>query len=171
MRATLSRATPIFTAALCACGDGSDVAAQRPRSPGPGQGLCLSAADMSLAVGFEVTVLPAGTRVFGPSEICAYEGADRNRGTYVSLTVGPAGGEEDPTERVQKAAKTMLGTSAEAERIDVGEGGYAYGSSSQSEAAARKGNRTYYAHIGTTGAGGPGDKKTELVALLRRVVR
>jgi hypothetical protein len=171
MRATFTGAIAILAAALGACGDGGDASAQRPRAPGQGQSFCLSAAEMSQAVGFQVGVLPQGTRVFGPAEVCAYEGTDQLRGTFVSLSAGPAGGEEDPMEKVRETAKLMLGASAEAEPIDVGDGGFAYGSGPQSEAVARKGDRTYYVQVATTGAGGPGSKKAELVALLRQVVR
>ncbi|HEX6863584.1 MAG TPA: hypothetical protein VF414_12245 [Thermoanaerobaculia bacterium] len=171
MRATFTGAIAIFAAALGACGDGGDAAAQRPRAPGQAQSFCLSAAEMSQAVGFQVAVLPQGTRVYGPAEMCAYEGTGQFRGTFVSLSAGPAGGEEDPMKKVQQTAKTMLGAAAAAEPIDVGDGGYAYGSGPQSEAVARKGDRTYYVQVATTAAGGPGDKKAELVALLRRVVR
>ena len=167
MSAIRGRASILAMAlALCVC----DAEAQRSRSAGDAASFCLSAAELSRTLGFEVRVFAGGTRAVGPAEICAYEATGRLQGTLVTLSVGPAGGEEDPLERVQRAAKTMLGARAEAERIDVGDVGYAYGSNTQSEAAARKGDRAYYVQVVTMGAGGPGSRQAELVALLRRVV-
>ena len=124
-----------------------------------------SAQEVGQLVGFPVRVLPEGTRSFGPAEMCAYEGTEARKETFVSLSVEPAGGEEDPIHGVKESARTWLGAGAEAEPIEVGDGGVAFGSSSQSEAAARKGDRVYRAQVGAM-TGSPGDKKEAMIALL-----
>jgi hypothetical protein len=101
--------------------------------------------------------------------MCAYQ-ATESPGTFVSVSVQPADPSEDPIAEVKSAAKTFLGSQMEAERIDVGDGGYAYGSASKSEAAARKGDRVFRAEITSTGGAGEGSKAA-VVGLLQRVVR
>ncbi len=103
--------------------------------------------------------------------MCAYQATDLP-GVYVSISVQPADADpdEDPIVQLRSAAKTLLGSQAEAERIEVGDGGFAYGSASRSEAAARRGNRVFHADIGSTGAG-LGDKKAAAIALLQYVVK
>ena len=115
-----------------------------------------SAQEVGQLVGFPVRVLPEGTRSFGPAEMCAYEGTEARKGTFVSLSVEPAGGEEDPIQGVKQSAKTWLGAGAETEP--------------QSEAAARKGDRVYRAQVGAM-TGSPGDKQEAMIALLRRAMK
>lgn len=127
------------------------------------QGFCPTATQVSEAVGFQVRVFPAGTRSYGPAEMCAYQSTSQS-GVMVSVSVQPADPREDPVAEVRSAARTFTG--ADAERITLGDGGYAYGSKSKSEAATRSGNRVFHAEIQ-----GAGPKKAEVVALLSRVLR
>jgi hypothetical protein len=48
---------------------------------------------------------------------------------------------------IQSGAKITMGASAQADPIQVGEGGWAYGSGSKSEAAARSGGKLYHARM------------------------
>ena len=124
---------------------------------------CPTAAEVTESVGFPVKVFPQGTRAYGQAEMCAYQGAS-SANTMISISVQPYDANEDPIADLRASAKRLSG--AEAERIDIGDGGYAYGSKSKSEAAARKGSRVYHAEI----MGAP-DKKPAAVALLKRVVK
>jgi hypothetical protein len=124
---------------------------------------CPSASEVSADLGIAVRVLPQGTMTHGSSEICAWL-ATSSQAISISLTAQPYDAKEDPIARVRSSAKLMTGV--EAERIDIGDGGYAYGSKTKSEAAARKGNRVYYAEV----IGAP-DKKAGVIALLKRVVK
>ena len=55
----------------------------------------------------------------------------------IELSVQPAQRADAVFEAIQSGAKITMGASAQADRIEVGEGGWAYGSGSKSEAAAK----------------------------------
>ncbi len=155
---------------VLACTGRDDATAQRPAAGSrSAQSICLGADQVSRTVGFAVKVLPQGTRRHGDTEICAYQAVE-NQGVFVGLIVQPEGGEEDPIASVRSGAKVMLGAQADAEPVAIGDGGYAYGSDSKSEAAVKKGNRVYLADI-TASAGSTGDKKDAVIELLRQIVR
>jgi hypothetical protein len=155
---------------VLACTGRDDATAQRSATGSrSAQSICLAADEVTRTVGFPVKVLPQGTRSYGATEICAYQAVD-NQGVLVSLTVQPEGGETDPMAGVRSGAKAFLGAQAEAEPVAIGDGGYAYGSGSKSEAAVKKGNRIYHADI-TASAGSTGDKKAAVIELLRQIVR
>lgn len=97
---------------------------------------------------FEVRVLPEGTRSFGEAHMCAYQGTGPSANAFISISVQPMDPQENPVAEVRSAAKTFLGAQAEAEPIAVGDGGYAYGADTKSEAAARKGNRVFHVEVG-----------------------
>ena len=162
---------PIFTVLLAsACGERGGAVAQRSSAPGAGTPtVCPSVTDVGETAGFTVQVLAGGTRSYGPAHICAYQ-ATAEAGVFVSISMAPFDPAEDPITRVRSGAKTFLGGQADAERIDLGDGGYAYGSDSKSEAAARKGDRVFHAEIASTG-GGIGAKKEAVIALLQLVVK
>ena len=124
---------------------------------------CPAADEVTAAVGFPVKAFPQGTRAYGQAEMCAYQGAS-SASTMISISVQPYDANEDPIVDLRGSAKRLSG--AEAERIDIGDGGYAYGSKTKSEAAARKGSRVYHAEI----VGAP-DKKAAAIALLKRAVK
>lgn len=165
-----SRGIVMMAWLVLACTGREDATAQRS-APGSrsAQSICLGADQVTRTVGFPVQVLPQGTRSYGDTEICAYQAVE-DQGVFVSLTAQPAGGEADPIARVRSGAKTLLGAQAEADPVAIGDGGYAYGSGSKSEAAVRKGNRVYHADI-TASAGSTGDKKAAVIELLRQIVR
>ena len=155
---------------VLACTGRDGATAQRPATGGASaQSICLSADLVSQTVGFPVTVLAQGTRSYGDTEICAYQAVE-SQGVFVSLIVQPVGGEEDPIAGVKAGPKALLGAQAEADPVAIGDGGYAYGSDTKSEAAVRKGNRVYYADV-TASAGSTGDKKAAVIELLRQIVR
>jgi hypothetical protein len=65
----------------------------------------------------------------------------------IELAVQPAGAADEIFAELQQRMKLARGQSAEAERISIGEGGWAYGAGSQSEAAARRGGKVYRARM------------------------
>ena len=163
--------------ALGACGPnapsttgGSPDATEGPDAPAGGTSTaCLSAADVSAAVGLEVQDFPMGTRSAGDSHVCAYQGSDAALGISVTTIVGPAAGSEQVYSDMREEAALFLGPGVEPERIEVGDGGYAYGSASKSVAAAVAGGRLYYAEVVSTASADIGDKQAGMVALVERL--
>ena len=127
------------------------------------QTFCPRADQVSSTAGFPVAVFTAGTMKQGPAEICAYRGT-QSANAFVSVTVQPAGSEEDPVAQLRQAARVLTGSDAAA--IAVGEGGYAFGSKEKSGAIAKKGGRIFHAEIS-----GMPDKKDAAIALLKQVVK
>lgn len=163
----------LLTGAGGACNPGGDAGARAeaaaPTST-PRTGDCPDAATVSETVGIAVRAFPAGTMTQGPSVICAYEATDRSTGTFVSLVIEPASEADKAFDEVRSAARAFLGQGAEADAIDVGERGLAYGASSKSEAVAVAGGRLYRVDVTSTGQAELGDRKAGLVLLLKRVI-
>lgn len=127
------------------------------------QAFCPKAEQVSAVAGFPVAVFTPGTMKQGPAEICAYRGT-QSANAFVSVSVQPAGSEEDPVAQLRKTAKALSGSDAEA--LAVGDGGYAFGSPEKSGAIAKKGGRVFHAEIS-----GVADKKAAAIALLTQVVK
>lgn len=129
---------------------------------------CLSAAEVKSVVGFPVQTLVDSAA--GNTLICGYQGTDSGaQGTFVSITLEPAAQADQRIDDVRSGAKLLGG--AEARPIAVGERGYAYGSSSKSEAVAVAGEHVYYASIESSAQANIGDKSAAAVQLLERMVR
>src|SRR5690349_16027027 len=104
---------------------------------------CPAFGDVSTAAGFPVTLKAAvGSQ---DSFDCVYEMTGRYRGTTMELTGNPASLADGVFRKVKQGAKVMNGQQAEAERIDVGTGGWAYGGDAGNEAAAADGGHVYHA--------------------------
>lgn len=131
---------------------------------------CLEAAEVTEAVGFEVQVLREGTLSSRDMVICAYQATDTELGAFISIVVAPASESEQMLTEVRSAAKTFLGEEAEAEAIDVGERGYAYGSANKSEAAAVAGDRVYLVDVTSFALASIGSKKDAIVEILKKVI-
>lgn len=159
--------------ALLTTGDDQNVLSSRSTPGGSTSGLpqpCLEAAEVTEAVGFEVQVLREGTLSAGEAVICAYQATDTELGAFISIVVAPASESEQMLTEVRSAAKTFLGEDAEAETIDVGDGGYAYGSAHKSEAAAVAGARVYLVDISALGTASIGAKKDAMIEILTKVI-
>jgi hypothetical protein len=102
--------------------------------------------------------------------ICQYQ-AEEYLGVFVELRAAPAAAADTTFERIRERAKGMLGQSAEPDRIAVGEGGWAFGSNSMSEAAAVARGTIYHAAMDYMGETGVGDKKDAMIRLLEKMVR
>ncbi|HJU64318.1 MAG TPA: hypothetical protein VJ596_01515 [Gemmatimonadaceae bacterium] len=131
---------------------------------------CLAAAEVSRLVGLEVRAFPQGTRSYGPNVVCAYQATNQDLGAFVTTVVGPAAGRDEVLTEMKESAKTFAGESAELETVRVGDGGFAYGSSSKSEAAAVTGGRLYHAEISSTASANIGDKKAALIEVLKKMM-
>jgi hypothetical protein len=131
---------------------------------------CLKEADIANAVGFQVRVIRETTRAVGEHVSCNYQVTDDKAtklGAFVAINVAPASKGNEFLERVRSGALTMAGKQAES--IDVGERGYAYGGASMSEAAAISGGRVY--HVGVSSLERSiGDKKDAVCQILKKVI-
>ncbi|MGE5091147.1 MAG: hypothetical protein ACM3OH_03170 [Bacillota bacterium] len=161
--------------ALCcigaaACGDRSAGKAQAGTARAGTAATCPDASFISTTIGFTVRSMRDASRSAPGTLLCAYQATDSRLGAFVSIAVAPLAAGEDAMSEIRAAARTILGAQADAQPIDVGERGYAYGSASKSEAAAIRMSQVY--HVDVTAAGIPrlGDKKDAVIAILRKVV-
>ena len=173
---TSALALALAAAALCACGSVTSTGNRtetRDRSvasnSGPTQ-VCLSAADVSGALGLEVREFRAGSQTSGPNAICAYQGADNKLGVSVTTIVGPADRADEVFGKMRESVKLFNGAGAEPEAIKVGERGFAYGGGSKSEAAAISGGRLYHAEVMSSASADIGDKKAGLTEIVRKLI-
>jgi hypothetical protein len=88
----------------------------------------------------------------------------------IELAVQPAGAADEIFAELQQRMKLARGQSAEAERISIGEGGWAYGAGSQSEAAARRGGKVYRARMIYPLSTASPDRKDAMVQLVTRMM-
>jgi hypothetical protein len=159
----------LMTTVLAGCGNGaSGQATSAAARPGGSQSYCPSVKDVSTAAGFPVILRVAGGSQ--DSFDCVYELTGRYRGTTIELTGNPASLAEDVFTKVKKSAKAMNGTNAEAERIDVGSGGWAYGGGG-SEAAATGAGHVYHVALHSGPLSSIGDQKDALVRILKVAVQ
>ena len=169
-------AVVIAAAALCACGSGTSTGS-RPETGDKSVAtssstpqVCLSAADISSAIGLEVRELRAGNQTSGPNVVCAYQGTDNKLGASVTTIVGSAEQADEVFGEMRKSVKLFLGTGAEPEAIKVGERGYAYGGGTKSEAAAVSGGRLYRAEVMSSASANIGDKKAAMIEIVRKLM-
>ncbi len=101
---------------------GQRVTAKRSAGGSP----CPSPADIGAAASFQLTFTQA-LGVSDPWMTCQYELTGRYRGTFLKLTVQPASHAGRLFAQVQRTAKALKGEDAEADRLTLGEGGWAYG--------------------------------------------
>ncbi len=157
--------TALGTIGFGACGDGASGQATSgaSRSSQP-PSLCPSFADVSTAAGFPVTLKTSGGSK--DSFLCSYGLTGRYRGTTIELTGEPASLAEDVFTKVKQSAKVLNGQSAEAERIDLGSGGWAYGGDG-GEAAAAGGGHVYHVTLHSGPLSSIGDQKDAMVRILK----
>jgi hypothetical protein len=148
-----------------ASGQAKTVASKSSRSPS----FCPSFEDVSKAAGIPVTLKVAGGSQ--DSFLCSYELTGRYRGTSIELTGEPASLAEDVFSKVKQSVKVMNGDAAEAERIDVGRGGWAYGGDAGSEAAAADAGHVYHVSLHSGPLSSIGDQKDALVRVLKLMVQ
>ncbi|MGH7605711.1 MAG: hypothetical protein ACREME_00100 [Gemmatimonadales bacterium] len=88
----------------------------------------------------------------------------------IELAVQPAQRADDIFAQLQQRVRLARGESAEAERISVGDGGWAYGAGSQSEAAARRRGKVYRARMSYPLSTTSPDRKDAMVQLVTRMM-
>jgi len=158
------------TAGLGACGDRASGETSAAAKPGRTSSPCPAVAEVTAAAGFEVTFTTSiGASLEGMT--CMYEMAGRYRGNFLELKSQPAGRADDVFAGLKRAAKGMNGIDAEADRLDLGSGGWAYGSNSLSEAAAVVGSHVYHARLEYLGFTTIGDQKEAMVRVLKLFAR
>src|SRR5262249_14385550 len=91
--------------------------------------------------------------------------------TFIELAGNPASLAEDTFRKVKQSVKIMNGDAAEAERIDVGSGGWAYGGNAGSEAAAADAGHVYHVTLHSGPLSNIGGQKDALVRVLKLMVK
>lgn len=154
-----------------ACGERNGGTAERGRAAhGSSAASCPDAAFISTTIGFAVRSMPDASRSEPGTLLCVYQSTDKALGAFVSIAVAPLSPGEDAMGEIRASARTVLGEQADAEPIDVGERGYAYGSASKSGAAAVRQSQVYRVDVTSMTAARLGDRKAAVVAILRKVV-
>jgi hypothetical protein len=128
---------------------------------------CLDEGSITSAIGFPVTVQYDTLRAEGGAVSCAYQG---NGGEgFVQILVGPGSATEEVLGEVRDKAQAMSG--AEAQPIDVGEQGLAFGSPDASYAAAVDGDRIFAVNVSSaTSSELVGDKREAVTSILEQVI-
>lgn len=135
------------------------------------KGPCPTKEQVSEAAGFEVTMRTAlqDGRIGWIG--CQYEMTGRYRGTFLELMGDPASKADSVFGELKLATKGMKGMDAEPDKIDVGTGGWAFGSNSMSQAAAVAGPHVWHASLEYLMSGSIGDQKEAMVRVLKLVAR
>jgi hypothetical protein len=130
---------------------------------------CPSAAAVGTAVAVAVTVVRADDG--SPDWMtCTYELTGRYRGVILDLKTEPAARAETRFAELKEEVRSANGADAVPDRIAVGEGGWAYGSSSRSTAAAVAGGRVYRATMSYFEFGSIGDQRDAMVRVLKLAI-
>ena len=132
---------------------------------------CLTAAEVSSALGYAVRDLTGGMRQYGPMWSCGFVATDTAKlpGATVTITIEPASEADQRFAEMRQASQ--MARRVDPDVISVGERGMAYGMSSGSTAAAVKDGRLYSVQAGyATAPRGFGDRKDAVTALLRKLV-
>ena len=128
-------------AGLTACREAAAADTSRRLGSGIGGPPCPTVADIQTAIGFPVKTVPVAV------EGCLYELTGRYRGVMVSLMYQPATRANDVFADIKKRTKGWKGQNAEPDRVNLGEGGWSYGSRGKKEAAAVSQGRLYHVEI------------------------
>jgi hypothetical protein len=159
----------LLLAVLAGCGDRA--AADRPPAVAaadqgpPAPDTCPTEAEVGEAIGMPV-------RSTGQRRTPCFYQADGYSDVSIELRVAPANLAVMTFERIKSSAKAMSGSSAEVDRIDLGEGGWAFGSNSLSEAAAVAQGWVYHARMEYLGDLGNtiGNKKDAMIRLVAKMM-
>jgi hypothetical protein len=158
----------VAAATLTACGEGAageSAAGERVARVPAKSSACPSVEDMTTAMGTPVTFAQS---VGG---FCMYELTGRYRGVFVELTTQPASRADDVFADMRRVVKGMNGQEATPDRVDLGDGGWAFGSGSMSRAAVVAKGRLYQADMSYMGFDTIGDQKDAMVRVLELAIR
>ena len=130
-------------------------------------GGCPDPEQVGKAAGFPVTF----TQSIGSSwSLCQYELTGRYRGNFLELARQPASMAEAMFTEMRQTVKVMNGADAKPDRVALGGGGWAYGSSTKSDAAVVIGSHAYRATLAYM-LSDLGDQKDAMVRVLEAVAR
>ena len=136
---------------------------ERPRAATDG---CLPEATVAQAVEAPVRLFVNAVASGG---MCDYA-LQADPTVHVELTVQPERAADQIFAGLKQRVKYARGQAAEAERLGVGDEGWAYGSGSHSEAAARRGGKVYHARMRYAMNTSIPDRKDAMVQLLTRMM-
>ncbi len=146
---------------------GSGEAKAAPSGAKAARSGCPEVEQVGQAAGFPVTFT---TSLGSTWSKCMYEMTGRYRGTFLELSRQPKARADAIFAQMQQTVKMMKGSDAKPDRIDLGSGGWAFGSNSKSEAAAVVGAQVY--HVGLSYMLAEiGDQKDAMVRVLEVVSR
>ena len=100
-----------------------------------------------------------------------YELTGSHRGVFVELITQPASRVDDVFADMRRVVKGMKGQDATQDRVDLGEGGWAFGSNGMSRAAVVARGRLYQAKMDYMGADSIGDRKDAMIRVLELAIR
>jgi hypothetical protein len=163
--------TVVGTLSLTACGDrASGETHAAAGSNRAASSSCPTVEQLGAAAGFTVTFTQQIGRDADTWLGCQYQLTGRYRGTFIMVTGEPASGADSIYGEMKQRVKSLNGQDAEAERLDLGSGGWAFGSDSKGEAAAVVGSHVYHAEFGYVGLGSLGDQKDAMIRVLKLFV-
>jgi hypothetical protein len=166
------RLWPLAALMAARCGD-SGAASGAQQAAGGGarlspasSGDCLPATEVSERAGLPVRLVQSlGDPAIG-WRACQYQ-VEQRQDIFIELITAPAAAADTAFAGIRLRAKGHLGQAAEADRVSLAEGGWAYSSTSSCEAAAVAGGRLYRAqmdHWGETKTPGKAGGMVELLA-------
>jgi hypothetical protein len=158
------------------CGDssaapgGTQVATAGGGPTPAGSADCLPATEVTLRSGLPVRLVQAVGDPAAGWHTCLYQ-VEQRQDIFIELTTAPAAAADTVFAGIKTHAKGQLGQEAEADKVTVGEGGWAYSSTSLCEAATLAGGRLYRAKMEHWGETETPGAKGAMVELLARMVR
>jgi hypothetical protein len=103
-------------------------------------------------------------------DTCSYE-LESDPSVGVELSIRPVEIAGSVFNALQVRAKAILGTSTRPDTVELGEGGWAYGSNSASEAAARAGGKVYHARMAYPLSTSTPSQKDAMVRLVASMIK
>lgn len=167
-RIRFSLLATVAAATIPACGEGAEGegnARQGVAGATVKGSTCPSVSDMTTAMDTPVTF----SRSIGG--FCMYELTGRYRGVFVELLTQPASRADDVFAHMRQVVQGMKGQGATPDRVDLGDGGWAFGSGSMSRAAVVAKGRLYQANMNYMGFESIGDQKDAMVRVLELAIR
>lgn len=164
----VSMLAAVAAATFTGCGEGAageSAAGERIARVVAKGSACPSVEDMTTAMGTPVTF----TQSVGG--YCMYELTGRYRGVFIELTTQPASRADDVYADMRRVVKGMKGQEATPDRVDLGDGGWAFGSGSRSRAAVVAKGRLYQANMNYMAFESIGDQKDAMVRVLELAIR
>jgi hypothetical protein len=157
----MNGAVGLSRTALGRLGTGEKTQAASAAAKKPTNG-CPGVDEVGQAAGFPVTFT---TSLGSTWSKCMYEMTGRYRGNFLELSRQPKARADAIFAQMQQSVRMMKGADAKPDQIDVGSGGWAFGSNSKSEAAAVVGSQVYHVELSYMLAD-LGDQKEAMVRVL-----